>query len=148
MPTSVLIPTFTAAVNAWQCDENAHLNVQFYTGSAHEASAHLMAALGFGPRAQASYGLTLCENVCKLHYLSEFRVIETIETIEVRSAPVELGEHHLLVYHEVRNARRIRSPRRFAGSIMGPRRSVGTLELPALTLADATCAGLNEVERS
>ena len=34
-----LIPTFGTAVNTWQCDENDHLNVQFYTDFAHEASA-------------------------------------------------------------------------------------------------------------
>ena len=47
-----LIPTFTTAVNTWQCDENDHLNVQFYTEFGHEASAHLLSALGLGPRAQ------------------------------------------------------------------------------------------------
>ncbi len=38
-----LIPTFSTAVNTWQCDENNHLNVQFYTEFGHEASAHLLA---------------------------------------------------------------------------------------------------------
>ena len=52
-----LIPTFTTAVNTWQCDENDHLNVQFYTEFGHEASAHLLAELGLGPRAQSAAGL-------------------------------------------------------------------------------------------
>ena len=41
-------------MNTRQCDENAHLNVQFYTEFGHEASAHLMASLGLGRRAQAA----------------------------------------------------------------------------------------------
>ena len=52
MSSAELVPTFTTAVNTWQCDENAHLNVQFYTEFGHEASAHLLSALGLGPRAQ------------------------------------------------------------------------------------------------
>jgi len=54
-----LVPTFTTAVNTWQCDENAHLNVQFYTEFGHEASAHLLHHLGLGPRGQTSAGLNL-----------------------------------------------------------------------------------------
>ena len=43
VPTPELMPTFSTAVNTWQCDENNHLNVQFYTEFAHEASANLLA---------------------------------------------------------------------------------------------------------
>ena len=168
VPTSRLIPTFATAVNTWQCDENDHLNVQFYTEFAHEASAHFMAALGLGPRAQAASGLVLRESEDHVRYLREFRVVDGVE---VWSAPVELGERHLLVYHEVRNAadgtvastvrRRIESdkawPKAFRNSIEAmlielPQhaypRSVGTLELPDLTLADAVRTGLIEVSRS
>jgi acyl-CoA thioester hydrolase len=54
-----LVPTFTTAVNTWQCDENDHLNVQYYTEFGHEASAHLLTNSGSdrahrrrGPRAR------------------------------------------------------------------------------------------------
>ena len=59
MSSPALIPTFSTAVNTWQCDENDHLNVQFYTEFAHEASANLLAKLGFGPRAQRAAGVIL-----------------------------------------------------------------------------------------
>ena len=59
MSSPGLIPTFSTAVNTWQCDENDHLNVQFYTEFGHEASAHLLASLGLGPRAQRAAGLAL-----------------------------------------------------------------------------------------
>lgn len=54
VPMSELTPTFSTAVNTWQCDENDHLNVQFYTQFGHEASTHLLAQLGLGPRARKS----------------------------------------------------------------------------------------------
>jgi acyl-CoA thioester hydrolase len=163
-----LIPTFATAVNTWQCDENDHLNVQFYTEFAHEASAHLMASLGLGPRTRAAGGLSLYVSEDHIRYLREFRVIDAVE---VHSAPVELGERHLTLYHEVRNAadgtvastvrRRIESdkpwPAAFRKRAEAARiglpdraqpRSVGTLALPDLALADASGTGLIEVGRS
>jgi len=95
-----LVPTFTTAVNTWQCDENAHLNVQFYTEFGHEASAHLMHNLAWGPRAQAAAGLSVNVQEDHIRYLREFRVVDTVE---VRSAPVEVGERSLALYHEIRN---------------------------------------------
>ncbi len=163
-----LIPTFTTAVNTWQCDENDHLNVQFYTEFAHEASAHLMATLGFGPRAQAARRCTVRPAQDHIRYLREFRVVDAVE---VRSAPVEVGERHLVAYHEVRNpadgtvastiCRRIESdqpwPEAFRMRAMeacvelpaaARPRSVGTFALPALTLAGAPGVGLIEVGRT
>ena len=87
-------------MNTWQCDENDHLNVQFYTEFGHEASAHLLHQLGFGPRAQRAAGATIRIADDHIRYLREFRVIDSVE---VRSAPVEVGERELTVYHEVRN---------------------------------------------
>ena len=168
MPMSELIPTFTTAVNTWQCDENDHLNVQFYTEFGHEASAHLMARLGLGPRAQRAQGITLGILEDHVRYLREFRVIDSVE---VRSAPVEVGERHLVAYHEVRNAayglvastirRRIACDRPWpaafrikaeAACVALPAaarpRSVGVLVLPDLALADALQSGLIEVGRT
>jgi acyl-CoA thioester hydrolase len=96
-----LVPTFTTAVNTWQCDENAHLNVQYYTEFGHEAAAHLLHQLGLGPRAQAAQGLAVRVQEDHIRYLREFRVVNAVD---VRSAPVEVGERTLAVYHEVRNA--------------------------------------------
>jgi len=163
-----LIPTFSTAVNTWQCDENDHLNVQFYTEFAHEASAHLLARLGFGPRAQSAAGATTAALDDHVRYLREFRVVEPVE---VHSAPVEVGERDLVAYHEVRNPakgevaatirRRIENdapwPAAFraraqAACVPFPEsarpRSVGKLALPDLTLAEAPAIGLVEVGRT
>jgi acyl-CoA thioester hydrolase len=163
-----LIPTFSTAVNTWQCDENDHLNVQFYTEFGHEASSHLMAALGLGPRAQRASGINLGVAWDHIRYLREFR---EVDPVEVLSAPVEIGERHLTAYHEIRNSsdgtvaatmrRRVASDRPWpdafrahteAASLAlplnaGPR-SVGKLSLPDLVLADAARTGLVDVGRT
>jgi acyl-CoA thioester hydrolase len=157
-----LVPTFTTAVNTWQCDENDHLNVQFYTEFGHEASAHLMHILALGPRAQAAAGLSVSVQEDHIRYLREFRVVDTVE---VRSAPIEVGERTLGVYHEVRNAadgalastivRRLEGDRPWpadfrrraeAARIELPAsarpRSVGQAPLPDLRLEDCARIGL------
>ena len=168
MQTSNLMPTFTTAVNTWQCDENDHLNVQYYTEFGHEASAHLLTALGLGPRAQRTVGLVVRATNDHVRYLREFRVVEPVD---VRSAPVEIGERHLVAYHEIRNGpggelastiiRRIECdrpwPRAFVERAQSTcvalpaaarPRSVGKIALPDLTLAAAAGIGLIEIGRT
>jgi acyl-CoA thioester hydrolase len=163
-----LVPTFTTAVNTWQCDENDHLNVQFYTEFGHEASAHLLNRLGFGPRAQAAEDAVVRAEFDHIRYLREFRVIDSVE---VRSAPIEVSGHAMVVYHEVRNPtdgtiastirRRLVSDKPWPSAVRAAAeraivelpanarpRSVGTLELPDLKLADAERVGLIDVGRT
>ena len=155
-------------MNTWQCDENNHLNVQFYTEFAHEASASLLAHLGFGPRAQRAAEAASRVVDDHVRYLREFRVVEPVE---VHSAPVEVGERDLVAYHEVRNPakgevaatirRRIECDRPWPAPFRAKAeatcvalpdsarpRSVGKLTLPDLSLADAPSIGLVEVGRT
>ncbi len=168
MSPAVLVPTFATAVNTWQCDENDHLNVQYYTEFGHEASAHLLHRLGFGPRAQRSAGATLHAIDDHIRYLREFRVIDTIE---VRSAPVEVSEYGLTLYHEISNPadgtvastirRRLVSDEPWPAAMRerveqamvalpahARPRSVGSLTLPDLSLAQAERIGLIDVGRT
>ena len=168
MSSAELVPTFATAVNTWQCDENDHLNVQYYTEFGQEASAHLLHQLGFGPRAQRAAGATIRIIDDHIRYLREFRVIDFVE---VRSAPVEVSEYELTVYHEVRNPadgtvastirRRIVSDKpwpaatreraekaRVALPANARPRSVGTSALPDLSLAQAERTGLIDVGRT
>ena len=168
MSSPGLIPTFSTAVNTWQCDENDHLNVQFYTEFGHEASSHLLASLGFGPRAQRAAGIATSVVDDHVRYLREFRVVEPVE---VHSAPVEVGERHLVAYHEVRNPasghvaatirRHIASAQPWPAEVRARAeaarvelptaakpRSVGKLDLPDLSLVDAAGTGLIEVGRT
>ena len=168
MSSPGLIPTFSTAVNTWQCDENDHLNVQFYTEFGHEASSHLLASLGLGPRAQRASGIAIGVADDHIRYLREFRVVDAVEVL---SAPVELGERDLLAYHEIRNSadgkvaatvrRRIVADKPWPESFRSRAkaacvalpdtarpRSVGKLSLPDLALADAARTGLVEVGRT
>jgi acyl-CoA thioester hydrolase len=163
-----LIPTFSTAVNTWQCDENAHLNVQFYTEFGHEASSHLLHRLGLGPRAQAALGATIEAKEDHIRYLREFRIVDTVE---IRSAPVAVGERSLTLYHEVRNpadgtlastirrqlecdqpwppAFRLHAERSCIDLPSGAQpRSVGQMPLPALKFEDCTDTGLIDVSRT
>ncbi len=162
-----LRPTYATAVNTWQCDENDHLNVQFYTEFGHEASAHLMTSLGLGRRALAAAGLSARAISDHLRYLREFRVIDPVA---VRSAPVEIGERHIVVYHEVRNSgddalaatvcRHILSDKPWPASfraaaeaalielpVAAKPRGITGVALPDLAFADAARVGLIEVGR-
>ena len=168
MSSAELVPTFATAVNTWQCDENDHLNVQYYTEFGHEASAHLLHELGFGPRAQRAAGTTLDIAYDHIRYLREFRVIDSVE---VRSAPVDVSEYGLTLYHEVRNPtdgtvastirRRIVSDRPWPAAVReraekarvvlpanAHPRSVGTIALPDLSLGQAERTGLIDVGRT
>ncbi len=163
-----LIPTFSTAVNTWQCDENDHLNVQFYTEFGHEASAHLLAELGLGPRARRAAGLEVRAASDHIRYLREFR---EVDPVQVLSAPVEVGDRHLLAYHEIRNPsegtvaatmrRRIVCDRSWPDAFRARAeaaivalpdnakpRSVGKLDLPDLELGDAARRGLIDIGRS
>ncbi|MBI3196058.1 MAG: acyl-ACP thioesterase [Rhodospirillales bacterium] len=142
--------------------------MQFYTEFGHEASAHLLAGLGLGPRAQRASGLAVTAADDHVRYLREFRVVDAVE---VHSAPVEVGERHLVAYHEIRNPaeagiaatvrRRIVCDRPWpeafrvraeAAKVALPEvakpRSVGALALPDLTLAQAPATGLIEIGRT
>jgi len=144
------------------------LNVQFYTEFGHEASAHLLHHLGLGPRAQASAGLNLRATEDHIRYLREFRVVDTVE---VRSAPVEVGERSRTLYHEVRNPadgtlastirRRLDCDRPWpsafraraeAAKIELPPsarpRSVGHTPLPSIKLEDCARIGLIDAGRT
>ena len=44
-----LIPSYRGAVDAWECDQMGHMNVQFYMAKASEAFGHLQNALGLSP---------------------------------------------------------------------------------------------------
>ena len=82
-------------VNTWQCDENDHLNVQFYTGWVDEASPHLHAMLGLD-------GAQL-RGVAVEDYIRYHREMLAADGVEVRSAPLQVVADRFAAYHEIRN---------------------------------------------
>jgi len=155
-------------VNTWQCDENDHLNVQFYTGWADEASPHLHAMLGLDG---AQFRGVAVEDSIRYH-----REMIAADGVEVRSAPLQVTGERLAAYHEIRNGydgtvaatiRRVtlcRSldsanapwPQDFVTAAQARQielpeqaraRTVGTRPLPRPTLAQAFAAGAFETGR-
>lgn len=96
-----LISTARGCVNTWQCDENDHLNVQYFPAFAWDGARHLHAALGLGPRALAAQGLKVrtVEDHVRYH-----RELFAADAFEVASGPVEISESTMVAYHEIRNA--------------------------------------------
>ncbi len=76
-----MITTGYGVVNAWECDENDHFNVQFYGIAMHEAAGHLRLALGLTPtnRPDADYWVKVKED--HFRYLSELRLAERFHII-------------------------------------------------------------------
>ncbi len=96
-----LISTARGCVNTWQCDENDHLNVQYFPAFAWDGARHLEAAFGLGPRALAAQGLAVrtVEDHIRYH-----REMFAADAWEVASGPIEVGDSTLVAYHEIRNA--------------------------------------------
>lgn len=92
--------SFRSTVNTWQCDENEHLNVQFFTAFGDDASIHVLTALGFGPVAQGKAGLAVQAQSDHIRYWQELR---SEDAVEIVSAPVEVSADRIVLYHELRN---------------------------------------------
>lgn len=87
--------THRSFVNAWQCDENDHLNVKFYTGFADQAAPQLDLLLD----APADQGVAVVRDYVRYH-----REMRTADSVEVRSAPLSVDRERMTALHEIRNA--------------------------------------------
>ena len=65
------LQTQVSFVNAWECDENDHLNVQFYFGRFEEADQHFRAMVGLDPAFRRSARL--------VRYHAELREDDLVE---------------------------------------------------------------------
>ncbi|MFK5977273.1 MAG: thioesterase [Rhizobiaceae bacterium] len=88
------IETHRSFVNTWQCDENDHMNVQFYFKNFAEA-AEVFALRHKMDRLSAS-----CPKVRHVRYLRELR---NASSIAVKSAIISDGEHQGRILHLLEN---------------------------------------------
>lgn len=86
--------TGRGGVQAWECDENEHLNVQFYAARVSDAAPFVLDALGIGP----SSGLALVPAVHHTRFLRELRMGDITVT---RSTPVAMGPATVTLLHEL-----------------------------------------------
>ena len=96
-----MIKTGFGVVNAWECDENDHLNVRFYSAAMHEADAHLRLALGLSPtnRPQDAYHVRVCDD--HLRYHAELR---EADRFHVSSAITGRDDETFNVLHVLTNS--------------------------------------------
>ncbi len=93
--------TFRGGVNTWECDENAHMNVQFYVARASDASFFLRHALGLTPsriRAEKRTMITLEEHL-RFH-----RELHAGDIMRMRTRIIAMRDKTMTVCHELLNA--------------------------------------------
>lgn len=86
------LQTQVSFVNAWECDENDHLNVQFYFGRFEEADQHFRAMTGLDP--------ALVRSARHVRYHAELR---KGELVEVESGFAGDGGDGMAVVHVLKN---------------------------------------------
>lgn len=87
--------TLFSFVNRWECDENDHLNVQFYFSRFEEADRQFRLLSGLGET------LVGARRVRHVRYHKELR---TGDLITIQSSVAFDGPHMLTVVHEMRNS--------------------------------------------
>lgn len=86
------IETVRSIVNTWECDENAHLNVQFYFAHFDTAGRQFLAQSGLGQQALGP------RKVRHVRYHKEMRAAELVQVV---SAVVPDGPHPVTIAHRM-----------------------------------------------
>lgn len=86
------VETLRTMVNTWECDENAHMNVQFYFAHFDTAGRHFSVLAGLN---EAALG---ARRVRHVRYHSELRAAELLI---IRSAIAPDGPHPFTIVHEM-----------------------------------------------
>ncbi len=71
---SKLLPLYRGGVEAWECDQMRHMNVQFYMSKGSDAFAHLQNALGLPPATIRATRKGLRFKTIRTQYKSEVHV--------------------------------------------------------------------------
>jgi len=85
-------------INTWECDENEHLNVQFFVAKKDEADAHLRLALGLAPF-NVGGGVHVRRDFDHIRFHGELRIADMVA---MRSGIVDWQTSHAIVVHELR----------------------------------------------
>jgi acyl-CoA thioester hydrolase len=174
-PMADLQPSFRSTVNPWQCDENDHLNAQFYTAFGDDAAAQWLSLFGLGPQARRAAGIAVRPVSDHIRYWQELR---GDDSVQIASAPVAVEDRRVVLFSDLRNSfdgglaatlvraiecrdasgQAIAFPAAFLARARealvglperGQPRSAGRFgELPDLTLAQAQAAQTIEINRS
>jgi acyl-CoA thioester hydrolase len=95
-----LVPCYRGCVNAWECDENDHLNVRFYVAKANQGLPFVLDAIGMSPAVLEKAAARPRIRAQHVRFLKESRPATPL-TVEAGLA-AEHG-HRLTLYSEVRH---------------------------------------------
>lgn len=99
-PPSLPAPLYIGSANAWEMDENDHLNVRFHLERAMAGLAHLGAALHMPRAFAADAGATLLPLDAHIRFIREAR---TCERLIMHGGVLELGESDVRVCLDMRH---------------------------------------------
>lgn len=93
--------THRSVVNAWECDQMEHMNVQFYGDRFSAAEVHLFASLGLSPRLLAEHRWALRPMIDRIQFKRELR---TGAGLLVDSAVVGRAQAAVRAFHRLRHS--------------------------------------------
>lgn len=95
-----LVPGYKGIAQNWECDMNNHLNVSHFFGRSSDHAFYMRHALAMSPRQMVAErsGTVALEEHARFH-----REVRAGGMMIGRSAPVEIGEKTMTVYHEFRD---------------------------------------------
>lgn len=126
--SSKLIPSYRGAVEAWECDQMDHMNVQFYSEKASAALSHLFNAVKLSPsriRAEAKSlryknlriqykaelrGGALMEAVSGIREVSQDRLKGFTNIYNVITGQLSCNQEFELIYQDLESGERLQLP--------------------------------------
>ena len=91
-----------SSVNAWECDENGHLNVRYFIGKNYQGLIHLLAEVGLYPQLlrQRGWRTTIASQHIRFH-----REVRMAIPITIRGQLVGKQNSRVTAYTEMRHSR-------------------------------------------
>ncbi len=96
-----LVPCYRGSVNAWECDENDHLNVRFYLAKANQGVPFVLDAIGLPAEALAKMDARPRIRAQHVRFLKEAR---PAAPLTVYAGLAAHQDHQLTLYAEVRHS--------------------------------------------
>jgi len=96
-----LVPCYRGSVNAWECDENDHLNVRFYLAKANQGLPFVLDAIGLPAAALLKMDAHPRIRAQHVRFLKEAR---PAVPLTVYAGLVAHQDHQLTLYAEVRHS--------------------------------------------
>jgi acyl-CoA thioester hydrolase len=96
-----LVPCYRGCVNAWECDENDHLNVRFYLAKANQGLPFALDAIGLPRTVLETRGAQARVRTQHARFLKESRPATPLTVVAGLAAE---RDHRLTLYSEIRHS--------------------------------------------